>query len=293
MDIELLKKIKNTDSTNEKIRLAVDGFKELEHKYMTYCLNKQVWNISKTNLAKVLNYDINKYGRYEDLGAFLIEHPDGGYGILKNSCAKYDMSYLDLFIEQVKRLSGNELLQFVFRKLEQVLPKYRPYYVRVLLKNPRIGLSETNYNKIRIKQGLEPINNFYVKLAKRIEIDEIHTLPTPLMCEIKYDGVRSCVYIENNKVVSIKSRQDQEVIEQFPEVVDKLNKSFSFKDREIDCMLDGEILSSDFESLQKRLGRLKSNINTDYDIDFVCYDIVKYMDNDLTYKKQSFRRQIL
>lgn len=293
LNIELLEKIKKTNKTTEKIFLAVNGFTQYEHKYLTRCFDRTIYGISKTNIAKAIGYDKSHYGTFEDLGEFLQIHKNGGFDILENGCARYDFSYIDMFLEAIQITSGNQQIDELQRLLSYVIPEYRPYYIRVLLKNPRLNINLTTYNKIRAKQKLQPIKEWYVKLASLLKPEEFSKLSYPVVAETKIDGERAVITIKDNKAVSIISRAGNDITQQFPEIVNKLNNTFASNYRKVSCVLDGEIATKTFNALQKRMNRLKENLNTDYDLEFYCFDIIEYENENLIYKDLVQRRKIL
>ena len=282
MNTELLNKIKETKSTNEKIYLAVNGFTELEHEFMTECFNNIIYGISETNIAKAIECD--NIGKYEDLGEFLEKN-------VKWTNIITSISIKD-FISEIIKYSGNEqILKLKENIFKRVNYNDRPWYIRVLLKNPRIGMSFITYNEVRVKQGLKPLDKFYVKLCTLLEPEEFNKLDFPVFGEIKYDGERAIISCENGNI-SITSRNGNDITKQYPEVISIINNIRDIN--KIDnFILDGEIVSSSFNALQKRMNRLESNINTDFDINFVCFDIITFNGNDKREVPQSYRRSHL
>ena len=94
--------------------------------------------------------------------------------------------------------------------------------------------------------------------------------------EIKYDGVRSLVFVNNGQVV-VRNRYGVDITEMFPEIK-VLNKYFKE-----DVIFDGEIIMFEngnvsFSKLQKRI-HLKNKKTIDYlsktnPVVFVCFDIL-------------------
>ncbi len=129
--------------------------------------------------------------------------------------------------------------------------------------------------------------------------------------EIKYDGVRSLVFVNNGQVV-VRNRYGVDITEMFPEIK-LLNKYFKE-----DVIFDGEIIMFEngnvsFSKLQKRI-HLKNKKTIDYlsktnPVVFVCFDIlyngidlinlgldkrkeilVKYEDNDIFIKSKYVKK---
>lgn len=285
MKSETLKKIRETSSTNDKIYITINEFDEDTHKFMEECFNDEIYGISETNIAKAIGYDSFSYGKFEDLGDFLEKHPIYGTRVVTNIT-------IEDFISEIKNLSGNkqiERLKEMFKT--RISNEDAPWYIRMLLKNPRIGMSITNYNKVRKQIGLPKIKKHFVKLATLLEPEQFETLPYPVYAEVKYDGERACIYYENENV-KIMSRNGNDISSQYPEIVQKIKDSFeNTKFKKV--FLDGEIISKSFNDLQKRMNRLEKNINTDYDLDFVCFDILSINEFDFIKDKQDVRRTCL
>lgn len=112
--------------------------------------------------------------------------------------------------------------------------------------------------------------------------------------EIKYDGIRSLVFVNSGKVV-VKNRYGIDITEMFPEIK-VLSKYFKN-----DVIFDGEIIMFEngnvsFSKLQKRI-HLKNKKTIDYlsktnPVVFVCFDIL-YNGIDLINLGLDKRKEIL
>jgi len=286
MDTELLEKIKNTPGTNDKIFLSVTGFKDDEHLYMTECFSKKIYGIAKTSIAKAIGYDKEHYGTFEDLGEFLITRPLGGYDVLSSEDSDYSLTDLNKFLDGLENISGDDQINELQNRLIKVDPLYRPYFVRVLLKDPRMGISLKTYNSIRIKSKLKPIKVHIVKLAELLETsippkpDDFAKLSFPVYEENKEDGIRILVEYKN-KTVKLTSRDGNDITVQYPEIVKYTKGLFDYYNDVDSITLDGEIVSSSFNALQKRMNRLEGNLNIDFDLKLVTYDITEINGKDL------------
>lgn len=112
--------------------------------------------------------------------------------------------------------------------------------------------------------------------------------------EIKFDGTRALIFINNNKII-IKNRNGHILNEIFPELIkikDKIKNN---------CIFDGEIVLLDngypsFEKLEERM-MLKDKVKINYQsknnpVCFMCFDIL-YENKDLTNMPLIKRRKIL
>lgn len=284
MKTEVLKKIRETNSTNEKMYIASSEFDVETHKFMEECFNDEIYGISETNIGKAIGYDSFAYGKFEDLGDFLEKYPRGP--TIKNNKVT-----IKEFLQNIRGSSGNEQISILKKMIDYHINKEEaPWYIRILLKNPRIGMSLTNYNKVREKCNLPKIQKHFVKLATLMEPEQFETLPYPVFAEVKYDGERATIYYKDNNL-KIMSRNGNNITNQFPEIVKKIKESFDENIKEI--ILDGEIISKTFNSLQKRMNRIEKNINEDYDLTFVCFDIIKINKTDMSEMEQYKRRAFL
>ena len=112
--------------------------------------------------------------------------------------------------------------------------------------------------------------------------------------EIKFDGLRSLIYINNEDII-IKSRRNIILNDVYPELLKIKNMT---KDT---CILDGEIVLMDngkpsFSRLQER-AKLKNKdkikfMQKNYPVTFVCFDIL-YKNEDLTSLPLINRKKIL
>ena len=281
--VAILNKLSRINSTNEKVEYASKHFTKFHHELFEVCFDDKKINLSKKTMIKALNLDENDVKKYTDLGEYL------SINYLKdNSKIKFLDVTLNIkkFKKELSKYSGHNLLN-KFKELLFKLPdEYRPWYIRALLGNMRVGVNFNLYNKIREKQGLNKLQKFYVKLASNINLNNINKLKYPISCELKYDGIR-CILIKKNNKVILKSRNGKNITEQFPEIVSLaklINKNI---------ILDGEIISKNFNTLQHRLGRKKENINEDKNIKYIVFDILEYADKNLRDKIYLTRLQIL
>lgn len=105
--------------------------------------------------------------------------------------------------------------------------------------------------------------------------------------ELKYDGVRALVEVDNGRGVRIVGRSGADYTATFPELAaiqGAVNASRALLDGEIVCILpDGR---PDFQQVQRRIhrqSRLKIRQGAqDHPVVFVAFDVLSLLDNDLT-----------
>lgn len=113
--------------------------------------------------------------------------------------------------------------------------------------------------------------------------------------EIKFDGIRSLLYIDNN-IVDIRNKRNKQINAQFPELCNIYNQ---VKEK---CILDGEIIvpingKPDFYKVQKRvmmsdLFKIETSSKV-YPAVFIAYDILYYKNNDILDMPLIKRKELL
>ena len=113
--------------------------------------------------------------------------------------------------------------------------------------------------------------------------------------EIKFDGIRSLLYIDNN-IVDIRNKRNKQINAQFPELCNIYNQ---IKEK---CVLDGEIIvpingKPDFYKVQKRvmmtdLFKIETSSKV-YPATFIVYDILYYKDHETIDMQLIKRKELL
>jgi len=288
MDVKILEKIRDESSTNSKFDLAVKYFTKEHHEYMSSCFNDIIYGISIAGISKAIDYDKKIHGTFEDLGQYLeIKNvADKRLGLIEADVT------IDSFCNTIKARSGKAQIEITKTLLSMLPIDLVPWYVRILLKNPRIGMNLTSYNKVREACGMKLIEPFYVKLAAGIEVEELDKLPFPVSTDLKYDGER-CLVKVTRKYILLRSRNGKDITHQFPEVVLQFKKFLSKNPSIESVSLDGEIISKSFKQLQQRMGRKSENLNTDNDIKFITFDIIELNGKNLKDKNLNYRLEKL
>ncbi len=300
--MEILQKIKNTNSSNEKLELLRNNLTSEVELLLRASLDDRRFGLSSKTLMKV--YGIKSLQGYNDVGDW-IENSNKIFNFEYDSpnCFLYDLEF-NIF-KFCEKYSGNKLIEYL-RHITSIMTKEQNIWVsRALLKDLKINMGITQVNKVFKELNKPLIETFQVQLCKSLKINELSKLNSyPYYCETKYDGTRSIIYIEkrtsNNPIISlleepikeytynikIKSRAGKDTTSQFPEIVKEI-VYFAMKNNLSNTILDGEIISKDFNSLQKRLGRKSDNIEFDNSLKFICFDILKY--EGINYKDRQFK----
>lgn len=302
--MKTLNKLKQTSSDNEKLVILEQGLNDVNEYLIRKALNDEVFGLSTKTLMKVFN--IKSLKGYEDVGDWIDKKYKGNY---INS--KVDVNGLDKLFNRCKHLSGNNLIYYL-QSINLVFDKNNLIWIyRALLKDLKISMGVTQVNKVFKKLNKPLIETFQVQLCKSLKISELDKLNSyPYYCETKYDGTRIIAFIkplEKNRIkdldlftfnelsvdeieIMLKSRQGKDCTKQFPEVVSGLKK-FAKENKLNNTILDGEIISKDFNSLQKRLGRKQNNIDLDESLKYVVFDIINYEGKNLKDKSFSDRKE--
>ena len=270
--MKIFEEIKNTGGSIEKQKIAIDKFTEKHFEIMHLCFNQVVYGISKKGIAKAIGYDEKIHKKYQDLGEFLEEYP------YSNDIENTES--LDILVEKLKNTSGDEQIKelkdfLIFKTRTDDMS----WIIRAIQKNMRIGISLKSHNKILKARGMKEIKVKGVQLCGKAYMDSFHKLSYPRLADIKYDGERTIVKIsKKNDILDIilTSRANNDSTEHFPEIIEKLKYKFENTENGFSVIYDSEIISSDFNSLSKRMHRKAENITEkDESLDIVIFDILE------------------
>ena len=138
--------------------------------------------------------------------------------------------------------------------------QWNGFYRRILIKDLRCGMSEKTVNKVAKEFPQYAIPIFGCQLAhdsanhekKMVGIKQI---------EVKLDGVRVLAVCRSGKV-ELFSRNGRQ-FHNFPHIVEEIEAVLAVKPAPYDCVLDGEVMSADFQDLMKQLQRKDGKKATD------------------------------
>ena len=138
--------------------------------------------------------------------------------------------------------------------------QWNMFYRRILIKDLRCGMSEKTVNKVAKEFPQYAIPIFGCQLAhdsanhekKMVGIKQI---------EVKLDGVRVLAVCRAGKV-ELFSRNGRQ-FHNFPHIVAEIETVLAAKPAPYDCVLDGEVMSADFQDLMKQLQRKDGKKATD------------------------------
>jgi DNA ligase-1 len=138
--------------------------------------------------------------------------------------------------------------------------QWNGFYRRILIKDLRCGCSEKTVNKIAKKFPQYAIPTFTCALAHDSANHE-KKMVGKKQIEVKLDGVRVLAVCKSGKV-ELFSRNGKQ-FHNFPHIIEEIESVLAVKPAPYDCVLDGEVMSKDFQDLMKQVHRKDGKAATD------------------------------
>ena len=138
--------------------------------------------------------------------------------------------------------------------------QWNMFYRRILIKDLRCGVSEKTVNKIAKKFPQYTIPTFTCALAHDSANHE-KKMTGKKQIEVKLDGVRVLAVCKGGKV-ELFSRNGKQ-FHNFPHIIEEIESVLAIKPAPYDCVLDGEVMSKDFQDLMKQVHRKDGKAATD------------------------------
>jgi len=138
--------------------------------------------------------------------------------------------------------------------------QWNGFYRRILIKDLRCGVSEKTVNKIAKKFPQYTIPTFTCALAHDSANHE-KKMVGKKQIEVKLDGVRVLAICRSGKV-ELFSRNGKQ-FHNFPHIIEEIESVLERKPSPYDCVLDGEVMSKDFQDLMKQVHRKDGKAATD------------------------------
>jgi len=166
-----------------------------------------------------------------------------------------------LFKELADKLIARELTGHAARdainlvKSSCTVEQWNGWYRRILIKDLRCGVSEKTVNKVA--PGTVPV--FTCALAHDSAKHE-KKMTGKKQIEIKLDGVRVLAVCRDGKV-ELFSRNGKQ-FHNFPHIIAEIEQVLAEKPAPYDCVLDGEVMSANFQDLMKQVHR-KDNVQSE------------------------------
>ena len=163
-----------------------------------------------------------------------------------------------------REITGHNARDKIYDLMEKsVKDEWNFYYRRILIKDLRCGLSEKTINNVAKKNGFDEflIPVFQCQLAQDSEQHKKKLVGNKII-ENKLDGVRVISVMHNNGNVDMFSRNGKELLN-FENVKLQLKKTLDFKEIDESFVLDGELVSKNFQELMKQIYRKDTIQNSD------------------------------
>jgi DNA ligase-1 len=177
-----------------------------------------------------------------------------------------------------RQVTGNTARDMIQAMMKSATKKeWNGWYRRILIKDLRCGTSEKTINKVVEKKYADyAIPIFGCQLAHDSANHESKVSGKKLI-EVKLDGVRVLTIVRRDGRVDMFSRNGKELVN-FPHIVEQLSNVVKTHgtDKNIDVVLDGEIMSSSFQDLMKQVHR-KSDVKAN-DAVLNLFDVIPLAD---------------
>jgi len=134
--------------------------------------------------------------------------------------------------------------------------QWNGFYRRILIKDLRCGCSEKTVNKIAKKFPQYAIPVFTCSLAHD-SLKHEKKMTGKKQIEVKLDGVRVLAVVKNSKV-ELFSRNGKQ-FHNFGHIIAEIEKVVERSPAPMDLVLDGEVMSANFQDLMKQVHR-KDNV---------------------------------
>ena len=160
-----------------------------------------------------------------------------------------------------RNVTGNtarDMIQAMMKSATKA--EWNGWYRRILIKDLRCGASEKTINKVvEKKYASYAIPVFSCQLAHDSANHETKVSGKKLI-EVKLDGVRVITIVRSDGRVDMFSRNGKELVN-FPHIVEQISAVVKAKStsKDMDLVLDGEIMSSSFQDLMTQVHR-KSDV---------------------------------
>ena len=143
--------------------------------------------------------------------------------------------------------------------------QWNGFYRRILIKDLRCGVSEKTVNKVAKKFNPMSESKYMIPVfACSLAHDSANhekKMTGKKQIEVKLDGVRVLAVCKGGKV-ELFSRNGKQ-FHNFPHIIKEIENVLSCTPAPYDCVLDGEVMSKDFQDLMKQVHRKDGKAATD------------------------------
>ena len=166
-----------------------------------------------------------------------------------------------VFKELADKLANRELTGHAARDAIELAmgiattEQWNGFYRRILIKDLRCGMSEKTVNKVAKQFPQYAVPVFTCALAHD-SLKHEKKMTGLKQIEIKLDGVRVITIIRGNKVEMFSRNGKQ--FHNFGHIIEELEAVLKTNPAPYDLMLDGEVMSANFQDLMKQVHRKES-----------------------------------
>ncbi len=190
-----------------------------------------------------------------------------------------------------RKLTGHAARDMIMEvKSKSFKNEWNFFYKRILQKDMRCGVSEKTINNVAIKNNFPKfqIPVFACQLAQDSDSHK-KKLNGKKILEVKLDGVRVISILYPNGRVDFFSRNGKELMN-FDHIQNELSQCIRKKIIETPIVLDGEIVSKNFQTLMKQIHRKGSSQNEDATL--FLFDILSLESFKLGIEKKTYNNRI-
>lgn len=169
--------------------------------------------------------------------------------------------------------------------------QWNNFYRRILIKDLRCGVSEKTVNKVATKFPQYAVPVFTCQLAHDSANHE-KKMTGKKQIEVKLDGVRVITVVRTDGRINMFSRNGKE-FHNFGHIVKEIETVLKLNPPPYDLILDGEVMSANFQDLMKQVHR-KDNVTAN-DAVLHLFDFIPLEDfqKGVWKKPQSVRSQMV
>ncbi len=191
----------------------------------------------------------------------------------------------------LRKLTGHAARDQIIEKLKKSKKdEWNYFYKRILQKDMRCGLSEKTINNVAKKNNFlkYQISVFACQLAQDSDSHKKKLTGNKIL-EVKLDGVRVIAVLYPNARVDFFSRNGKE-LNNFKHIQEELSDCILKKPINHAIVLDGEVVSKNFQELMKQIHR--KNITQNYDAKLFLFDILPFDSFKLGIEKKTYNERI-
>ena len=166
--------------------------------------------------------------------------------------------------------------------------QWNKFYRRILIKDLRCGVSEKTVNKVAKKFPQYTVPTFTCQLAHDSANHEKKMIGKKQI-EIKLDGVRVVTIIQGDKVEMFSRNGKQ--FHNFGHIISEIEQVVQTNPAPYPLVLDGEVMSANFQDLMKQVHRKDGKQSTDAVLHLFDLCPLEDFQKGLWNKPQSFRSQ--